>query len=371
MSNKVSHQSSEPSIHYPIQLVNVDTYFEKNSRRGKFEEVFEVDMDIFSKLSSMLLSGEEFAHMLYTYRSVSRPIPTNANTSEIPSTATTQQRREILERNDDNNERIMDLLRPKIAKLKDLMVYTGGLVLNFKNAVEYIVSPDMKSASIPEEMYRIMINAFTLLIILDYLKDMKTCFKMDFQRYKQAINIRSDKLSLLDNGDIVEEMSQMQIFLSHSDPRKAKHFIFSTLQDEIKAIPGHEQVLLNLIMYSLRCIEESLYLRPHEENMFLLSIPYFMILVDGNIDDHHSINIFQDNTLDIGRIKTVLVRHPVIPVFREIYVDVLNVLERSNHFDKISMSNDWGGTLPDTTLSFHNISTQWLRIKEEYAIFTP
>ena len=323
MSNKVPHQSSGPRIHYPIQAVNVDTSFERNLSRGKFEKVFEMEMEIFSKLSSMLLPGEDFAHMLYTYRSVSKPIPTNANNSEIPSTATEQQKQEILEHNDDNNEKILDLLRPEIAKLKDLMVYTGGLVLGFKNAIEYMLSPDMKNKSIPEEIYRIMINALKLLITLDCLKDMKTCFKGDFQRYKQTINMRSDKFSILENSDVIEEISQMQIFLSHPDPRKAKHFIFSTLQDEVKAIPGHEQLMINLIAYSLRCIKESIYLRPQEENMFLLSLPYLMILVDGNIDDYGAIDIFQYDKVDIVGIKTVLLRHPVIPVFHEICVDVL------------------------------------------------
>ena len=330
-----------------------------------------MDMKIFSKLSKLFPPGQDFAHTLYTYRSVSRPIPMNANTLGIPSTCTDQQKQEIIDRNDDNNERIIDVLRPEIAKLKEFMVFSGGLVLNFKNAIEYLSSPEMRDKSIPEEIYRTMICALTLLITLDYMKDMKTCFKNDFQRYKQAINMRSEKLSILENSDIVEEMAQMQIFLSHPDPRKAKHFIFLTLQDEMKNIPGHKQVLIDLVAYCLRCIEGSMFLRPHEENTLLLSIPYLMILIDGKIDDYHAINVFQHNNLDLNRIKSLLLKHPVIPVFHEISINVLNVLERSTHFDRISMSNDWGGTLPDTTLAFHNISAQWLRIKEDHAVFTP
>ena len=365
------HQSSESRIHYPNQSIEVDTSSKKNFNCGSFGNNFGIDMEIFSKLSNMFSLGEDFAHMLYTYRSVSRPIPTNMNISEIPSTVMEQQEYEIFERNDDNNERVMDVLRPEISKLKDLMIFTGCLVLNFKIAVECIISSDMNGNSIPEEILRVLVHAFTMLITLDYLKDVKTCFRTDFQRYKQTINVRSDKYSLLENSDFMEEISRMQIFLSHADPRKAQHFILSTLEDEIRTIPGHERVLTDLIIYSLRCVEESIYMTPREENMFLLSIPYLMILLDGIVDDHRTINIFQYSELDVDRIKVILLRHPVIPVFHEVCVNVLNVLERSSNFDRISMSNDWGGKLPDSTLSFYNISTQWLQIKEEYVTFTP
>ena len=84
-----------------------------------------MDMKIFSKLSKLFPPGQDFAHTLYTYRSVSRPIPMNANTLGIPSTCTDQQKQEIIDRNDDNNERIIDVLRPEIAKLKEFMVFSN------------------------------------------------------------------------------------------------------------------------------------------------------------------------------------------------------------------------------------------------------
>ena len=55
------------------------------------------------------------------------------------------------------------------------------------------------------------------------------------------LSICGEKLSILENSDIVEEMAQMQIFLSHPDPEEV-YFIFLTLQDEMKNIPGHKQV---------------------------------------------------------------------------------------------------------------------------------
>ncbi len=369
---KVPHQASEPRIHPPCQAVEVGTTVGMHLTGGKFHSAFEdFDMEPFSRISNMFSAGHKFVHTLYAYRSVSKTIPPNANTAEAPPNATAAQEKEIMERNDDNNERIMDVLRPEINKLKDTMIFVGSFVIVFKNAIIYLASNDLKGKPVPDQVYRTLVNALGIFIKLDHLKDVKTCYNNDFQRYKQAVNIQSKKLALSENNDIVEQISRLQMFLSHPDPRRAKNLIFLTLQEEIKHVAGHESVMVDLIGYCLEAIDKGAYMKPDEFNMLVISIAYFMLILDGRSDVYNSIDVFQYKKIDVPKIRELFLRYPIIPLYFEVTINLLNVIERSSHFDRVTMSQDWGDLVPDATIAIHNVSAQWSRIKNEFMEFAP
>ena len=335
---------------------------------GKFDGVFDTEAESFGEISRLIPRGEECVNTLYSYRSLSKSIPPNVNSRAVPKGASEELIKEINEKNEDINERIIDMLRPEMIKLRDVMIFVGSFVSTIRSALIHLVSSEMKGKLLPDEVFQLIIKGIDLLLKIDYLKDSKSCFKNDFLRYKSAISMQSRKRSVTDNAELLEELTQMQVFLSHPDPRKARHFIHLTLREEIRTLTGHERLMLEFIDYCLKCLDNHIYMLPEEFFQLLRVLPHLMLFADGNAD-YHSMNIFNDSRMP--RIRKIFVENPVIPVYRDLTVTLLSILEMSANFDRLNMASTWGDVISDAVIAKHNVSSQWMSIKAKFEDYSP
>jgi len=80
------------------------------------------------------------------------------------------------------------------------------------------------------------------------------------------------------NSDmLLDESTQLQLFLSNPDPRKAKHYIYLTLQEELKKINGYDHILVDIIEHSLEYMEKSLFVTPDDKHRTVRILPYLVM----------------------------------------------------------------------------------------------
>ena len=176
-----------PNIQFSSQSIDLGTHHDATSfsEKSEFESCFGQEMEQIAKMESMTAQGQRFVHMLYTFRSVSRAIPIVS--METPDGATREIEEEIEMRKEEINRKIVEILRPEILKLKELMIFIGTFVSVFYDCIQYLVSPEARERLIPDGIYVAIIKAIDLMVKLDNLKDQKTSITKDFTRYKRTL----------------------------------------------------------------------------------------------------------------------------------------------------------------------------------------
>jgi cytoplasmic FMR1 interacting protein len=285
---------------------------------------------------------------------------------QVPANATKEMLEEFEARKDEINDRIIDVLRPEILKLKELMVFVGSFVVVVKNCLQLLASTESKGKTVPEGVYTAFLDAIDLVVKLDTLKDSKSSLSNDFSRYKRSIQLQSRKMSASDMTQINEEMTQLQMFLVNPDPRKAKNFIYLTLREEVKKVSGHEDVLIDLLEYALESTEKNMFMTPDEKHRALRVVPFLMLLIDGEAADPRSLNVFTTKKLNIPSLQQLFNKHPVLPLYADMTITVIYIFERSPHFDRGEVAKLWGDDLPVKTAAEYNVASHWERIKTSF-----
>ena len=323
------------------------------SDHSAFDTMFGAEMETKSTLEQLLDEGSHFVQMLYTFRSVSRAIPmiTDQNATN---------KKEM-------NWAAYNVLRPEVVKLKKLMEFQESVIRTFCMNIQQLVTPEARKKVVPEGLYDALIKVVDLLQKLDNLKDMKACLLNDFSRYKRAFNsIRSE----LKDGDAQsEEIHQLHLFLGN--PAYPKQLMFYTLRDAVKKIPGHEQVLCEMIEQCADFLEQENYLTPDEKYRLIRAMPHLMLLADGEADASKSFNIFKNKLVNVDRLKRLFKRYPYVPEVGDMSITVNYILQRAPHYNPESMDSAWGGgEVSNKVKDDYLLHTHWKDFRENHLAWT-
>lgn len=319
---------------------------------------FSAEMDFIVKLESMVQRGQDFVHMLYTYRSLSQAIPEIS--IEVPADVTAEEEEKIQTKKHEINRKIMDILRPEIVKLKELMTFVVEAIGMFHGCVLHLTNKEVNKEQVPEGIHFSLVKLLDVLIKLDYLKDTKGSLQKDFSRYKRVVGSQP-------SIEVLEELSQLQSFLSSPDPRKSKGYIFTTLRDDVKRVRGHENILLTAIELAMESLEDLAYMLPDEKFRLVRVLPYLVLLVDGELDDAKGMNVFKTNKIKLPILQKVFKRTPVVPLFGDMIVTLAFILEKSPHYDKKTMASNWGGDPDPKTVAQYDLRSYWDAIRSSYS----
>ena len=289
----------------------------------------------------------------------------NINTN--PKVVKTEQ--EIERMNDlknEMNQKIVDILRPEILKLKELMQFVVQIVGVFRETIQHLVNPQARLKVVPEGLYGALIKVIDLILKLDNLKDMKASLNNDFARYKRALGALSNNPNMSMSPGMMEEQVELQNFLSNQDPRKAKQYIFLTLRDELKRIMFHEEVLTEILEQALDHMERKLYVTPDERYRNLRVLPHLLLLIDGNIDDAKGINVFRNLKKQIAILQRVFKQYPIVPLYGDMPMTIQFIIERIPHYDKLMMNSAWMDSFDKRITEAYDITLHWETIKESY-----
>ena len=279
-----------PNIQFPSLSIEMEAgvMINKYEDHKAFHTKFASELELISQLDSLTIRGEQYVCMLYSFRSVSKAIPM------LAMNADEDKRTEF-------NKKIIELLRPEMSKLKELMQFTNTTIAYFKNIIEKLAakagSGSGSGEKVSEGISIALIKLIDLLLRIDNLKDMKAAIKNDFSRYKRAVgalqhssNSNSSSNSSSNVGgsasasiaEILEEQMQVQSFINNPDPRKDKNYIFVTLREEIKRVNCHESVLTQILEHVLFLIDGGHYVTPDEKFQLIRVLPHLLLLIDGN-----------------------------------------------------------------------------------------
>jgi cytoplasmic FMR1 interacting protein len=172
-------------------------------------------------------------------------------------------------------------------------------------------------------------------------------------------------------------MMKIQLFLSSQDPYKSKNFILLTLKDRLKTIQGYERVLCEIMNLLVENFEDCLFMTPDEKFGFIRLIPHLMVLLDGDVTDPKSFNIFNTKKIAISTLQKLMKRYTVVPLHADMSITLLYILERCPHFNFFTVGDTWGsysntgvkGKIEKGIESEYDIRFDWLTIKSDYSHF--
>lgn len=275
-------------------------------------------------------------------------------------------------------ETVIELLQPGILKIKEFMIYVSAATNVIDEAVTKIATiqniEGSSGNSSPRGLYTSIIKLLDTLFKLDNLKDMRGSMKSDFSRYKRAIGSHTNRSM---TGDI-EDMMKIQLFLSSQDPYKSKNFILLTLKDRLKTIQGYERVLFEIVTLLVENLEGCVYVTPDEKFGYLRLIPHLMVLLDGDVTDPKSFNIFNTKKSAISTLQKLMKRYTVVPLHADMSITLLYILERCPHFNFFTVGDTWGsyintgvkGKTEKGIESDYDISFEWALIKTQHTQFS-
>ena len=301
------------------------------------------------KIDMVLEQGQHFVHMLYTFRSVSRAIPMVNIT--IPDDSTPEEKAELTSQKSEINRKIIEILRPEIQKLRDLMQFVDHAITVFRDTLLSLSTAEARQKVLPEGLYTALIRMIDIMLKLDNLKDMKACLNNDYSRYKRAVGDETD--------------DEFRKFISNE-----KQVIFNTLRDEVKEIAGHEEVLLEILDQVTFNLDHKVYVTPDEIFSNLRVLPHLMFLIDGDGMDPKSFNIFKSKSnVPIMKLQKLFNQFPVVPLYGDMPITLFYILCRIPHFDRATMGEKWGETPNEATWQYHTITAHWKDIKQSFNEF--
>ena len=123
----------------------------------------------------------------------------------------------------------------------------------------------------------------------------------------------------LPNGDqLAQEKHKLQLFLSNF--QYPKSLIFHNLRDTLKRIPGHEEILIEMLQQNVDFIENERHLMPDEKYRLIRSLPHLMLLIDGELGGALKpgspigkvINVFKDKRIRLAPLQAIFKSYPVL-----------------------------------------------------------
>jgi cytoplasmic FMR1 interacting protein len=397
--DKVPHiQANVPSVAYSL---------------GSFQESFGVadnlaynqtdSTDILNNMlhrvdaiDTVIAQGREFVHMLYTYRNVSRAVPDIE--MEVGGDDGVGGIAERL-------RRIVDVLRPEISKLHDLQTYAIQATEVFRTCLleipQYSQSVSFSSASLLgnakcEILYPTLVRMLDVLMQIDALKDIKiTSLMADFTKYKLAM-IESTRAhyEIESNSSMAEETTLLEQFLDSPDPRRKQHYVFQSLCEEILrhsgfAMPTTIETLVDITMTVASNLQNKYYVTPEDKFVHLRVLPFLIILIDNISEEGQQVHtakdtdgtqlpwitqmgpkIFKAPTAFLLPVQQPFLQYPVVPLFGDITLVLVSVLERSPRYKSKKMGAFWGSKPDSRLVNNYDIGAIWENVRGDFGTYS-
>ncbi|RTG82999.1 cytoplasmic FMR1 interacting protein, partial [Schistosoma bovis] len=334
-----------PSIqgaNFPILLQsNTDTNFSDiTAFKSAFARSAE-DARVYSHLNTLLEQGQEYAIMLYTWRSISRALPF-IRSSDQPN------RIKIY-------EKTKEILEPHCLKLKQFMFFQDAAIRRFVEEVKRLAHKDQKNFFVNQAYLVTLGKMIKMFALLDEMKNMKASMKNDYSNYKRAAQFL--QVNDPDSHDV-------SIFLAK------QKIIRDTLKESLIAIDGYEDLLIEIIHNSAQMYENKVYILPEEKHTHVIVIAFSLYLLDsGRIVDGKQVGVCLNKIakrLNIGKLDRILKECEVVNLFGDMSVEPFSYVRQTASFDP----SKWPECNSAKVSGQGVILTHMARFQEEYTSLT-
>ncbi|KAK7888761.1 hypothetical protein WMY93_024321 [Mugilogobius chulae] len=210
---------------------------------------------VHSSMNEMLEEGQEYAVMLYTWRSCSRAIP-QVKCNEQPN------RVEIY-------EKTVEVLEPEVTKLMNFMYFQRTAIDRFCGEVRRLCHTERRKDFVSEAYLLTLGKFINMFAVLDELKNMKCSVKNDHSAYKRAAQF----LRKMSEPSSIQESQNLSMFLANHN---------KITQQQLEVINGYEELSGRHCESVRRLLREQDVPHPGEKHMLLKVMGFGLYLMDGN-----------------------------------------------------------------------------------------
>ncbi|XP_023379364.1 cytoplasmic FMR1-interacting protein 1 [Pteropus vampyrus] len=300
---------------------------------------------VHSSMNEMLEEGQEYAVMLYTWRSCSRAIP-QVKCNEQPN------RVEIY-------EKTVEVLEPEVTKLMNFMYFqvkpqnnSRGFMQGWDGATlppspwlsnqAHHPSSCLSSWSCGAEARRSCVGIRGLINFVIY------CF---FQRAAQFLRKMADPQS-------IQESQNLSMFLANHNK------ITQCLQQQLEVIPGYEELLADIVNLCVDYYENRMYLTPSEKHMLLKVMGFGLYLMDGSVSNIYKLDA--KKRINLSKIDKFFKQLQVVPLFGDMQIELARYIKTSAHYEE--NKSRWTCTSSSSSPQY-NICEQMIQIREDHMRF--
>ncbi|KAJ7395454.1 hypothetical protein BTVI_154519 [Pitangus sulphuratus] len=295
---------------------------------------------VHSSMNEMLEEGQEYAVMLYTWRSCSRAIP-QVKCNEQPN------RVEIY-------EKTVEVLEPEVTKLMNFMYFQRNAIERFCGEVRRLCHAERRKDFV-SEAYLITLGKFiNMFAVLDELKNMKCSVKNDHSAYKRAAQF----LRKMADPQSIQESQNLSMFLANHNK------ITQSLQQQLEVIVGYEELLADIVNLCVDYYENKMYLTPSEKHMLLKVMGFGLYLMDGSVSNIYKLDA--KKRINLAKIDKYFKQLQVVPLFGDMQIELARYIKTSAHYEE--NKSRWTCTSSSSSPQY-NICEQMIQIREDHMRF--
>uniref|UniRef100_A0A1I7RJ05 CYRIA-B_Rac1-bd domain-containing protein n=1 Tax=Bursaphelenchus xylophilus TaxID=6326 RepID=A0A1I7RJ05_BURXY len=275
-------------------VTGVSKYIEEATRHGVFND--------------MLAEGFQHAANLYTWRCISRSVPTVQSNDDPARNAI--------------NQRVCQVLGPHIDKLFEFMEFTNKAINRFCDEIARLCHPEKRKDFVSESYLMTLGKFLNMLVVLDELKNMKASIKNDMSTFKRATQaLQSNGMEMMS----FQKVHDLSLFLA------TQHKVKENLKERLVQIEGFEDVLADVINICVYFFENQIYITADEKHMFVKVIAFSLFLIDGNGDNVKKLD--QSKRLSIQKLDKLLKTLEAVPLFGDMQIQPFSFVKRSQFYN--------------------------------------
>lgn len=336
-----------------IQAANCSLLFQSNMDTNfndiiAFKSAFArsaEDARVYAQLNTMLEQGQEFAIMLYTWRSISRALPF-IRSNEQPH------RMEIY-------QKTVEILEPYANKLKEFMYFQDAASTRFVEEVKRLAHKDQKNFFVNQAYLITLGKMLKMFALLDEMKNMKASMKNDYSNYKRATQFLQHH-----DPTLMKESQDVSMFLAK------QKIIRDTLKERLNAVDGYEDLLIEIIHNSAQMYDNKVYVLPAEKHTHVIVLAFSLYLLDSSrtIDGKQTgVNLNKiAKRLNIPKLDRILKECEVVNLFGDMSVEPFSYVRQTPSFD----SSKWPECMSSRVSSQGALLMHMPRFRDEYTSLT-
>lgn len=302
--------------------VNLDTNFEDREAFVTGFSKYLEEATVQSDMNLLLEEGETFAVMLYTWRCISKAIPSVKDDND-------PKRMEIY-------EKTVQVMEMEINKLKAFYHFKIKANSRFCEEIKKLAHPQRIKDFISETHLVTLGKLINMFAVLDALKDMKAAIPNDFTHYKRTEML----LGKTQNDD----PNQFALYQQWSMFFAQRKIIMQDLSRDLRNIEHYEEVLAEIVNTAAKRYENHLYLTPKDKHMLLKVVAFGLYLIDSSpkgaapVDKKYPSLLIKmnDRSLSISRFDKLFKTLPVVPLYGDMHIELCKWVEE---YDSYKMDN--------------------------------
>ncbi|KAK7504118.1 hypothetical protein BaRGS_00004422, partial [Batillaria attramentaria] len=256
----------------------------------------------------LLEEGEEYAVMLYTWRSCSRAFPQVSNSAQ-------ENRLQIY-------QTTVEIMEPQINKLMQFMFFQRRAIETFCGEVKRLCHKEKRN-DLVSEAYLLTLGKFiNMFAELDELKNIKASVCNDYsqtRRAAQCLKTHQDMESLKESQNLSMNLA-------------TKNSMRDTLRDQLSQVPGHEDLIADVINTCVTMYETRMYLEPTEKYLLVKVMAVGLFLLDSK----EGVNIYRldaKKRINISKIDRILKELSFVPLYGDMQIAPYQYISATPNFD--------------------------------------